>query len=94
MNCKQGDIAVIVRSMAENHGRVVTCIKMLGPGPHIIGTDFLLGEEGNWWLIDTKINTMRGGVLHHNTMPYVMDSQLMPIGNTGVKVKEAENVHD
>lgn len=32
MNCKPGDLAVIVRSMAGNEGRIVQCIRLAGPG--------------------------------------------------------------
>lgn len=28
MNCKQGDIAVVVRSFAGNEGRVLTCLRL------------------------------------------------------------------
>lgn len=31
MNCKQGDLAVFVRSTAGNEGKIVTCVEFLGP---------------------------------------------------------------
>ena len=31
MNCKQGDLAIVVRSYAGNEGKIVTCVKYLGP---------------------------------------------------------------
>jgi len=30
MNCKQGDLAIIVRSEAGNEGKIVRCIRFLG----------------------------------------------------------------
>lgn len=30
MNCKQGDLAVIVKSAAGNEGKIVTCVRLLG----------------------------------------------------------------
>lgn len=30
LNCKQGDLAVIVRSFAGNHGRIVRCVEYIG----------------------------------------------------------------
>ena len=31
MNCKQGDLAVVVRSFAGQEGKIVRCVKYVGP---------------------------------------------------------------
>lgn len=47
LNCKQGDLAVIVRSFAGNEGKVVQCLQLV------------LGEKhafpGPRWLIDRPV---------------------------------------
>lgn len=48
MNCKQGDLAVVVRSYAGNEGRVVTCVKLYPAGafqiPERFGPIWDIGE--------------------------------------------------
>jgi len=31
MNCKQGDLAIVVRSVAGNEGKIVRCVRLMGP---------------------------------------------------------------
>jgi hypothetical protein len=59
MNCKQGDLAVVVRSASGNEGRIVRCIRTMGvvewkgPGNVIKG-------RGVAWLIDPPLPAWHG----------------------------------
>jgi len=76
MNCKQGDMAVIIRSEAGNEGKVVTCLNFVGNPPPTInkrgGFNCYLGND--YWLVDRKLNCTSGSI-----EPYARDSALMPI---------------
>ena len=67
MNCKKGDMAVIIKSVAGNTGKVVTCLKQVG---RLEGW-----SEKDYWIIDREIPTNLGRTNH-----YISDSYLMPIG--------------
>lgn len=45
LNCRPGDLALIVRSVAGNEGKIVRCIKFIGAVPGFAGNDR--------WEIDT-----------------------------------------
>lgn len=68
MNCKQGDLAVLVKSLAGNEGVVVRCIKYVG------FIEWLVGPPGHAWLIDRYLPVYGGG--KSNRAP---DSYLRPI---------------
>jgi hypothetical protein len=46
LNCKQGDMAIVVRSRAGNAGKVVTCLEFIGEGPEFEDGNWLLGNGG------------------------------------------------
>ena len=52
MNCKQGDLAVVVRSLAGHEGKIVTCVRLtygdgaFGYGPRWVTEPGLLGSLG------------------------------------------------
>ena len=52
MNCKQGDIAIVVKSSHGNEGKIVTCTKFLG---NVSGFRF-----DDYWAIDTPITGSDG----------------------------------
>ena len=49
MNCKQGDLAIVVRSYAGNEGKIVKCLKLYPAGsfsiPEIYGPVWDVGGE-------------------------------------------------
>ena len=80
MNCKKGDLAIIIKSWAGNEGKIVTCLHYIG---HIDGYAF--GED-DLWKIDRNLRTNIGRTV--NVFP---DAWLMPIGKKEVqKIKEKE----
>ena len=94
MNCKQGDMAVVVRSAADNEGKVVTCLEYVGQ----IGIVEIKGSavslpSTDYWLVDRDLNFYNAHLgMFADFAPYVRDSCLMPI--SGYKepqqVKEEE----
>lgn len=48
MNCKEGDLAMIVKSKAGNEGKIVRCIQYVGAVDGVLPKDC--------WLIDGSIN--------------------------------------
>ena len=67
MNCKQDDLAVIVRSKYGNEGKIVTCLRRYD-GPWIDR------EYEPGWLTDTFIQRPSG-----KPGPYIFDASLRPI---------------
>lgn len=64
LNCKAGDLAVIVRSMAGNEGRIVRCVEFVG-----CGDDW----HDDCWLVDPPVmGTLR-------LQREVSDSKLRPL---------------
>lgn len=47
LNCKQGDLAVIVRSMAGNEGKVVHCLRLAHEPWHAF--------DGPRWVVDREL---------------------------------------
>lgn len=54
MNCKAGDLAIIVRSFAGNEGSIVRCVEYVG-----VRSFKIVGDQPTW-KIDRKIKTMSG----------------------------------
>jgi hypothetical protein len=67
LNCKQGDLAVIVRSEAGNEGAIVQCMRLLPPGTE--GWETL----GPRWMVDRVLNGNCGPVRS------VPDARLRPL---------------
>lgn len=70
LNCKPGDLAVMVKSNAGNEGRVVRCIQFVGKVPGWVGDER--------WEIDQVLPGFRGGKT--NT---AQDSMLFPLRDPG-----------
>jgi hypothetical protein len=99
MNCKQGDIAVIVRSAANNEGRIVTCLEYVGLAGHdgLVETEhgIILMQDGDYWRVDIKLNIKNSRVgTVSDCAPYVRDSCLMPISGykEPLQVKKEEEI--
>lgn len=69
MNCKQGDLAIIVESMAGNEGKIVRCVEFFGTATYRIRR-----EVPNNWLIEPKIPGLGGEMCR-----MVDDASLRPI---------------
>lgn len=91
MRCKQGDLAIIVKSYAGNEGKIVRCVKFIGDRSKVY-PDGLTRIEKNCWEIDTHLNTINKGSLSVE----VGDNRLRPIRDSDkqdemlsiIKIKE------
>ena len=54
MNCKPGDLAVIVRSRAGNEGKIVRCIRLA------TASEKFYFVSGTYWLVDRELSTVFG----------------------------------
>ena len=77
MNCKQGDVAVIVRSYAGNEGKIVRCLRLLKNDMAWVGIDGIT-EKFPTWEIDRQLKGWKG-----DTSCYVADYKLRPIRDPG-----------
>lgn len=76
MNCKPGDLAIIVRSVAGNEGKIVRCIKYAGKIRWLViggGEEF---KES--WEVDSLIRSIDG-----TRTNLIKDDQLRPISDPG-----------
>ncbi len=81
LNCKAGDLAVVVRSFTGNEGRVMRVIRFVGACS--------MGRTDDWWETDTETTGCFG-----TTNKLFPDNQLRPIrDNPGNEhwVTEARN---
>ncbi len=72
LNCKQGDLAVIVRSAAGNEGRLVQCLRLVVGHEELTPGGTLLRTPA--WETDTDLRGCHGRVDR-----YVADAQLRPL---------------
>lgn len=77
MNCKPGDLAIVVRSYAGNEGKIVRCVRLLSEaqlweGP---GIDSLISPD---WEVDLPLRNCGGGM--QSSIP---DCLLRPIRDPG-----------
>ena len=72
MNCKQNDIAVIVRSNYGNHGKVLTCLRLATFAE--LNAESLTGWPPPVWVTDAQIDCNDG-----TTTRLYPDSRLKPI---------------
>jgi hypothetical protein len=81
MNCKQGDLAVFVRSKAGNEGKVVTCLR-LARWDEINEARFA-HDAGPIWKIDRAVPTLfpYGNDIRFADLAH--DSMLRPIRDPG-----------
>lgn len=78
MNCKQGDLAIIVRSYSGNEGKIVRCIKIRETNCSSLLPDGSFSSPDVWWEIDQTLPSWNG-------LPGddIADSQLRPIRDPG-----------
>jgi hypothetical protein len=85
MNCKPGDLAVIVRSTSGNEGKFVTVLRWIG------AYTFYHGERlSDCWLVrlEQDMRPKSGGVYHAGQEHAFPDSWLKPIRDPGEDAKD------
>jgi hypothetical protein len=89
VNCKQGDLALIISSNfnRQNIGKMVTCVRLLGPHEH----DVAPCEGPYIWLIDREMDWM--SPLHGKFMKnWFPDARLRPIRPDGIEEASEEHI--
>ncbi|MGH2613172.1 MAG: hypothetical protein ACRDFB_09035 [Rhabdochlamydiaceae bacterium] len=78
MNCKMGDLALVIGGHSDNIGKMVTCIEVINKSEGIE----LGSKHGPWWRVDRNLLSM----IYRNDVPQyysfdtvVPDKCLMPI---------------
>lgn len=83
MNCKPGDLAIMVRSIAGNEGKIFRCLRIATK----FELDFYNFEDDDvTWVIDAQLPTrLISGVLDGaiRLAPLAKDACLRPIGDPG-----------
>lgn len=73
VNCRPGDLAIVIRSSAANNGKAVTCLELVSAASLNISP-----EEGPLWRIDRELEWENElGKFQGSVVP---DWALMPIG--------------
>ena len=72
MNCKQGDLAIMVRSAANNEGKIFWCVRF-APLSFWMRKDGSIRVEAAW-LVDPPARSFDGFIVEH-----LADSDLRPI---------------
>lgn len=75
MNCKQGDLAIIVTSANGNEGKIVRCLRLATPED---ADRFHVIMSVATWFIDINLPTRRG-----DAIPLIPDRRLRPIRAPG-----------
>ena len=71
MNCKKGDLAVVVRSKFGNLGRIVQCLRLATKEDHEAYNVFF--DNDPTWILDVPVNCS------FSTAPLITDKQLRPL---------------
>lgn len=82
MNCKPGDMALVIGGPRENLGREVTCLELYSPGiiPTVTpaGAPAFIESDEVFWLIDRNLTYQNWGG-ETVDVPYAADCYLLPI---------------
>lgn len=80
LNCKQGDLAIVVRSTCGNEGKIVRCLEVMYAS-HVIDTNgevWRFAGGPRWvWRIDRTINF--GNAFDVVQIEYCSDDKLRPL---------------
>lgn len=89
LRCKQGDLAIVTKSVCGNIGKVVTCLEL------VPCSDSNPGQKGNYWRIDRPLKTVlyiksTGKLVGGGVSCTIPDENLTPINpdNTSDEDKE------
>ena len=78
MNCKQGDLAVIVRSQLGNAGRVMTCLCIATPEELFATFGNTMTRHGSIWRVDVPLQ-WKAWFHGQIEVPYMADEVMRPL---------------
>ena len=73
LNCKVGDLDIVVRSQAGNEGKIVRCVQVAGNGLFLNRNEEII-DLGPSWMVDRTVAGCLG-----NPVSKIPDSYLRPI---------------
>lgn len=76
MNCKEGDLAIVIRSKCGNEGKIVRCVKYLGE-IRLVSINLKVSDPTACWHIEPPLIGVFGKI--GNGFP---DRDLKPIRNS------------
>ena len=89
MNCKPGDLAIVIRSRAGNEGRIFTCIRLATVAE--IESHLLFSYMSQpCWITDGEFNAKaaRGDQVFHRAIDIVPDACARPIRDPGEDARD------
>lgn len=79
MNCKPGDLALVVKSKVGNEGKIVRCIRLATP----VEADRVEWWSGPLWHTDVPLLSLRPATNVRREVCFAPDSALRPIRDPG-----------
>lgn len=79
MNCKPGDLAIVVKSTCGNEGKIVRCIRLATP----VEADRLGYWSGPLWYTDVELMSQRYNGMERRMVRSCPDKYLRPIRDPG-----------
>lgn len=79
-NCKQGDLAIVVRSECGNAGKIVQCLRLA------MTSDVWPYDpqyDGPVWMVDTELNSLHIKTGKISKVKFVPDVLLRPLRDSG-----------
>ena len=64
MNCKPGDLAVIVKSLTGLEGKIVRCLHLAESRHFDLDGRMVLSDGGLRWVLETPVLNGEGGMLY------------------------------
>lgn len=87
MNCKQGDLAIVVRSHAGNEGKIVRCLELLHTN-QVVDTNGIVHIHAlgtvPMWRVDGLLKFKNIITDEVAMVPYCADSVLRPLRGDGL----------
>jgi hypothetical protein len=81
MNCKQGDLAIVVRSTVGNEGKIVSCVKLFGylPSCPHNGVHWANGIDTDYLEIDPPVIGRHNATGELSPCSFFPDAHLRPL---------------
>lgn len=84
MNCRPGDLAVVVFSKnIENVGAIVRCIRLISDSEQVDGVQWTQRRGGPCWLVESEGRLLAWGIAGHVRRRAFADALLRPIRDPG-----------
>lgn len=90
MNCKPGDLAIVIKSGVGNEGRIVKCLRLATDADRV-NEGFIGGFGIPLWVVDKPLKCITGGRRHRARLAW--DAQLRPIRPGDITDEEVRDLY-